>query len=154
MRYGLLSDVHANLQALRATVEELRRVGVDRWIVAGDLVGYGAQPNECIEVVAELDALCVVGNHDLIALGQLCDARCVRLARNSLRWTRDVLAADSRSFLAALPVCAAREGVGPIGFKRSMICACWHMLATAEIYNDLGGDYYARRDPNARPNAS
>ncbi len=111
MRYGLLSDVHGNLQALRAAIVALRRIGVDRWIVAGDLVGYGAQPNECIEVVAELDAVCVAGNHDLITLGRLSDERCIRMARDSLAWTRDVLSSDALSFLAALPERAVGEGV-------------------------------------------
>jgi predicted phosphodiesterase len=110
MRFGVIADVHGNLQALEAVVRELERREVEAWIVAGDLVGYGANPNECIEIVAGLDATCVAGNHDLIALGRLSDDRCIELARTSLRWTRGVLGDDARSFLAGLPLAASAPG--------------------------------------------
>jgi predicted phosphodiesterase len=103
MRYGLLADVHGNLDALRAVLRALDREGVDGHLFAGDLVGYGPHPNECIRTLAELGATCVAGNHDLIALGQLSDDRCIDLAKDSLRWTREVLGDDERAFLAALP---------------------------------------------------
>jgi predicted phosphodiesterase len=103
MRYGVLADVHGNLDALSAVLHALKRQGVDRYLVAGDLVGYGPYPNACVAAVAELPASCVAGNHDLIALGVLSDRRCIDLARRSLRWTQDVLGADERAFLAALP---------------------------------------------------
>lgn len=107
MRYGVLADIHANLPALRVALSTLERHGVDRYIVAGDLVGYGPSPNECVELVAGLDGLCVLGNHDLIALERLSAERCIALARDSLHWTRRVLGADARAFLAALPERAA-----------------------------------------------
>ena len=103
MRYGVIADVHGNLDALRAVLRAIDREGVDRHLVAGDLVGYGPYPNECVAAVAELSAICVAGNHDLIALGALSDERCIELARRSLTWTRRVLGADERAFLAALP---------------------------------------------------
>ena len=103
MRYGVLADIHANLPALQVAIAALRERNPDGWLVAGDLVGYGAQPNECIEAVASLDPLCVAGNHDLIALGELSEERCIELARVSLRWTRAALSADSRGWLTALP---------------------------------------------------
>ena len=103
MRYGVLADVHGNLHALRAVLAELERREVDRYLVAGDLVGYGAQPNECVEVVAGLAAACVAGNHDLMLLGRIGEERCVPLGRRSLAWTRGVLGEDARAFLEALP---------------------------------------------------
>ena len=103
MRYAVLADIHGNLQALDAVLAETRRQGVDGYLVAGDLVGYGADPNACVERVAALDAVCVAGNHDLIALGRLSADRCIPLAQASLRWTAAVLSAQSRRFLAALP---------------------------------------------------
>jgi predicted phosphodiesterase len=112
MRYGVIADVHGNLDALRAVLHAVDRNGVDGYLVAGDLVGYGPYPNECVAAVAELPATCVAGNHDLIALGILSDHRCIELARRSLRWTKQVLGADERAFLAALPrVATARGGV-------------------------------------------
>lgn len=103
MRYGVLSDIHGNLFALRTAIECLTREGVDGWLCAGDTIGYGPQPNECVETIAELDALCVAGNHELILLGKLDGQRSGRLARETLRWTRTVLRQDCRSYLSQLP---------------------------------------------------
>lgn len=104
MRYGVIADVHGNLPALRAVLTTLERYGVEAYIVAGDLVGYGPNPNECVETVAALGAHCVAGNHDLIVLGRLSDERCIPLAQKSLRWTERVLRPDVRQFLADLPL--------------------------------------------------
>ena len=111
MRYGILADVHGNLHALRAAVATLRADGVERFLCAGDLVGYGPFPNECVETVAGLDALCVAGNHDLIALGRLSDERCIPLARTSLDWTRRRLSQEAREYLEALPARVELDGV-------------------------------------------
>ena len=111
MRIGLLSDVHANLFALRAAVARLRAEGVDAWVCAGDLVGYGAHPNECVETIAELEPTCVAGNHELMLLEALPDTRAGWLARRSIGWTRGVVRADVRSYLAALPRTATVAGM-------------------------------------------
>ena len=110
-RFGVLADVHGNLPALRSAVERLRGEGVDRFLCAGDLVGYGPSPDECVEVIAGLDAVCVAGNHDLIALGRLSDDRCNALARTSLAWTRRRLGQASREYLEALPARVLLSGV-------------------------------------------
>lgn len=111
MRIGLLSDVHANLPALRAAIARLRGEGVDAFLCAGDLVGYGPHPDECVETIAELGATCVAGNHDLMLVGALPDARAGRLARRTLAWTREVVRPDVRVHLAALPRTASVAGV-------------------------------------------
>ena len=111
MRIGLLSDVHANLFALRTALTRLRAEGVDAWVCAGDLVGYGPHPNECVETVAELDPVCVAGNHELMLLGVLPDTRAGWLARRSIGWTRGVVRADVRAYLASLPGTAGVEGM-------------------------------------------
>jgi predicted phosphodiesterase len=112
MRYGVLSDVHGNLHALETALEFLRLQAVDGYLCAGDLVGYGPYPTACVHRVLELADVCVAGNHDLIALGRLGDDRCIRLARESLRWTREALSDDARRRLAALPLEAeTRAGV-------------------------------------------
>jgi diadenosine tetraphosphatase ApaH/serine/threonine PP2A family protein phosphatase len=103
VRYGVLADVHGNLFALRAAVRRLRREGLDGWLCAGDLVGYGPHPNECVEVIAELGARCVAGNHELLVLGELPKRRSGHLARETIDWTVGVLREDCRSFLAGLP---------------------------------------------------
>jgi predicted phosphodiesterase len=103
LRYAVLADVHANLHALEAVLAATAPLAVDHTIVAGDLVGYGPQPNECVARIAEIGASCVAGNHDLIVLGELSDARCIPMAQRSLHWTRSVLDSDATAFLAALP---------------------------------------------------
>jgi predicted phosphodiesterase len=111
VRYGVLSDVHGNLHALRAALGVGREQGVEAWLCAGDLVGYGPHPNECVETIASLGATCVVGNHDLMALGLLSAEGKSPLVRLTQRWTRDVLGDDTRSYLLALGRTAAAPGI-------------------------------------------
>ena len=103
MRYAVLSDVHANLPALRAVLDSLSSERIDGYLVTGDLVGYGAHPNECIDLLASLDPVAVAGNHDLIAIGALAPTRAGALARQTLAWTTSVLSPASRDYLVALP---------------------------------------------------
>jgi predicted phosphodiesterase len=109
MRYGVVSDIHGNLPALVAAVGRLQACGAEVWICPGDIVGYGPQPNECIETLVALRAVCVAGNHDLLALGRLPLERSGRLARETTGWTRGALSDDSRRFLAGLPLVATTE---------------------------------------------
>jgi putative phosphoesterase len=111
MRLGLLADVHANLPALEAALAALAARGIGRYVCAGDLVGYGPFPNECVERIAGLDVTCVAGNHDLIVLGRLDDGRCIPVARETLRWTRAVLAPEAHAYLERLPLLAETGGV-------------------------------------------
>jgi predicted phosphodiesterase len=103
MRYGVISDVHGNLPALDVVLSELRRIGVDAYVCAGDLVGYGPQPNECVATIRRLGAPSVAGNHDLIAIGTLADGQCDRIARDTLRWTREAIDDATREYLSQLP---------------------------------------------------
>jgi predicted phosphodiesterase len=110
-RYAVLSDIHANFHALTAVLRALTRKGVDHYVCAGDLVGYGPMPNECVELLASLPATCVAGNHELVALGQLADDRCSPSARHSLEWTRTVLRDDVAVFLRGLPWVTSFPGI-------------------------------------------
>jgi len=111
VRYAVIADIHANLHALEAVLSATEKADVDEYLVAGDLVGYGPFPNECVARVAELGASCVAGNHDLIALGALGDDRCIPLARTSLAWTRRVLGDAERAYLTALPRTINRSSI-------------------------------------------
>lgn len=107
-RIGLIADVHGNRFALRAVIDVLRERGATSWICAGDLVGYGAAPDECVEVVCSLPGLTVVaGNHDLLALGHLDAARHSAGVRQSTAWTAERIAPSTRRVLEALPLRAA-----------------------------------------------
>ena len=103
MRYGIVSDVHANLPALEATLAELGAADVDRIVCAGDLVGYGPAPNECVARLAGDAVPAVAGNHDLIAIGRLGFEHTDELARRTLEWTRSNLSQETRATLEELP---------------------------------------------------
>lgn len=108
MRIGILGDVHANLEALQAVVQALKNEGVDEWVQVGDLVGYGPQPGECIELVRELGCLVCLGNHDAAAVGMLDIAYFNQFARDAIVWTRDRLSPSDAAFLRQLPLVAQR----------------------------------------------
>jgi diadenosine tetraphosphatase ApaH/serine/threonine PP2A family protein phosphatase len=102
MIYGVISDIHANLEAMEAVLAELR--GCDGFLCLGDIVGYGADPSACIERVRELPGLvCVAGNHDLAALNQHDREWFNPFARAAIEWTAGQLTPDDESYLAALP---------------------------------------------------
>lgn len=103
MRFGVLADVHGNWHALDAALSLLAGEGIDSYLCAGDLIGYGPLPNRTADRVLSLRGHVVAGNHELIALGELSDDQCTAFARDSLRWTRGVLERDIRTRLDALP---------------------------------------------------
>jgi predicted phosphodiesterase len=111
VRLAVLSDVHANLQALQACLEVSARAGVEAHVCAGDLVGWGAQPVECVALLREIGAVCVAGNHDLAATGGLAAPRGTPAALESMRRTASQLDEPTRAFLAALPRTARLPGV-------------------------------------------
>lgn len=100
MRYLLISDIHANLPALQAVLNDLSNY--DAVWCLGDLVGYGPNPNECIEQIKELPNLCVVGNHDWGALGRTDPFVFNHDAREALLWTQKELLQENRKFLGKL----------------------------------------------------
>jgi predicted phosphodiesterase len=109
MRWGVISDVHANVHALDAVLAALG--AVDGIVCAGDLVGYGPRPNECVERIASLDppAVVVAGNHDLMAVGRLPTLDIGALPRQTLEWTWEVLDRDARLYLESLPQTIATD---------------------------------------------
>ncbi len=104
MRYAVVSDIHANLEALTSVFERIDRCSVDAIVCLGDIVGYHANPNECIAMLDAAGALCIAGNHDRAALGQKDLLRFSARARRAIYWTKGVLSDESLSFLAALPM--------------------------------------------------
>jgi predicted phosphodiesterase len=104
LRYALISDVHANLPALETALEVLAGERVDGYLCAGDLVGYGPHPNECIAALRAIGVVSVAGNHDLMALDRLSVDRAGQLARTTLAWTRKRLDANAQAFLTDLPL--------------------------------------------------
>jgi len=104
MIYGIISDIHGNLQALRAALAALREEGVDSVLCLGDLVGYGANPNEVIAEAREVMDVCVAGNHDFGAVGKTDISIFNSTARTACVWTGKVLTTDHREYLEQLPL--------------------------------------------------
>ncbi len=112
MHLAIVSDIHANLPALESVLAEIEHVGVDEIWSLGDVVGYGAHPNECSALVQERCAVSLAGNHDLAVLGALDVTTFSPAAAEAARWTDGVLSNDSRDFLAKLkPADESREEV-------------------------------------------
>jgi predicted phosphodiesterase len=104
MRYLVLTDIHANLEALEACLADAYKRGYDRVLVLGDLVGYGADPNAVIDRVTKLNPFAIVrGNHDKVACGLEAADGFNAVARNAARWTLDALTDEHRAWLASLP---------------------------------------------------
>ena len=105
MRYGIYSDLHANLEALEVVLEQLQEIEkVDMLICLGDIVGYGANPNECIERVRETTEYVIAGNHDHAAL-DLTDIRYFNpYAKKAVQWTQETLTKRSNEYLHSLPL--------------------------------------------------
>ena len=102
MRLAILSDIHANLPALEAVLEDVEAADVDDTWCLGDVVGYGAEPDRCAELVAERCAVCLVGNHDLAVLGALDISSFSPAAAEAVRWTQEVATPETISFLERL----------------------------------------------------
>lgn len=104
MRYLILSDIHANLEAFDAVLAAARTMAYDRVLVLGDLVGYGADPNSVIDTVRDLDPHALIrGNHDKVGSGLESPEGFNAIAKSAIRWTYDALTPDNRDWLAALP---------------------------------------------------
>lgn len=104
MRFFILSDVHANLEALEAVLDAVPRPAYDRLLVLGDLVGYGANPNEVVDRIYALhpDAL-IRGNHDKVASGIEPPQHFNDVAAAAALWTLQMLTPENRQRVATLP---------------------------------------------------
>ena len=104
MRYLVLTDIHANLEALDACLADAQRRSFERTLVLGDLVGYGGDPNAVVERVQSLEPTAIVrGNHDKVACGLELAEGFNAVAKSAAMWTLDVLKPEHREWLAALP---------------------------------------------------
>ena len=101
-RVAVISDVHANEEALLAVLEEIDAWAPEAIWCLGDTVGYGPAPNRCCQIVAERTDVCLIGNHDLVALGTLDVADFNDEAAAAALWTRAALDERSRAFLSEL----------------------------------------------------
>ncbi len=103
MRFGIFSDVHANIEALSAVMEALSHERIDRYYCLGDVVGYGASPNECADIVRRVAEVTILGNHDAAVAGRMDYSYYYEAARQALDTHANQLTPDNMAWLKSLP---------------------------------------------------
>ncbi|MFW5926098.1 MAG: metallophosphoesterase family protein [Myxococcota bacterium] len=112
MRLGIFSDVHANIEAMSAVMEGFRPEGIDRFYCLGDVVGYGASPNECADLIRETAEVTILGNHDAAVAGRMDYSYYYEAARQALDKHASVLNEPNMAWLRGLPYKHRVEGTG------------------------------------------
>jgi predicted phosphodiesterase len=102
MKVAVISDIHGNRQAFEATLEAVAASDAAELWCLGDLVGYGADPDVCVELAREHAAVCLAGNHDLAVTGDIPLSEFSRGASLAAQWTREVIAPENLAFLKTL----------------------------------------------------
>jgi len=169
VRYAVLSDVHANLEALTAVLADAASEGALGILCLGDTVGYGADPVPCVELLGERSTRIVAGNHEHGVLG-LVDLRWFNAAAPAALWTRERLGGDHQGFLSGLPLVSAigeatcvhasprrpeewdylvseEDGYGAFGEFETRLCfvghshlpAVWSLGSGGPAHEDLAG---------------
>jgi len=128
MLYGIFSDIHANLPALEAVLQSMDSRKVDRLICLGDIVGYGPSPNECVALVKKNSDVCLLGNHDNVALKREHHFDFNIYAKAAMEWTWEHLNDDSKEYLKSRPYTATEKGF-TFAHSSPMSPADWHYLA-------------------------
>lgn len=111
MKIGVFSDIHGNLEALEAVLADMALAGAARKWCLGDIVGYGANPNECADLVRNTAETTVLGNHDLACVDLAETANFNRYAREACVWTEGQLTNQNKEWLKGLPLTAERDGI-------------------------------------------
>jgi predicted phosphodiesterase len=104
MRYAIIADIHSNLAAFQAVLDDIKaQERIDKIWCLGDIVGYGPDPHECIELLRTTDNICVAGNHDRAAIGQLDITSFNPNAAEAVEWTAEKLSIGDITYLKNLP---------------------------------------------------
>jgi predicted phosphodiesterase len=110
MRYAILSDIHSNWEALETAVSYAQGQKIDSWVVLGDTVGYGANPNECFEWAIQNAAIYVTGNHERAVIDPRLREWFNEWAREAIEWTDKVMDPKLKEKIKPLPYVQMREG--------------------------------------------
>lgn len=110
MKYAIISDIHGNLEALKSVLADIDKKKVKEIICLGDVVGYGPNPNECVELIRKKAKVTLAGNHDYAPLGKLDLSYFNPWARDAIDWTASELTQSSIDFLLGLPLKIELDG--------------------------------------------
>src|SRR5207248_2445611 len=146
MRYAIFTDIHANLEALEAVLAKIDQIAqedpIDQVWFLGDLVGYGPNPNECIEKLRERTDVMIAGNHDWAAVGKIDLEDFSEAARISAEWTAKELTEEHRTFLTNLPERLERDDFTLV--HGSPYGPLWEYL-TSEVLAERSFQYFSSR---------
>jgi len=143
LKIGIISDIHGNAEALQAVLEKLKNV--DQVVCLGDIVGYGADPVYCIEKIRELEAPCILGNHEGAVTGELDLQYFNKNARQAIQWTKRQLKNRDFSYLSRLKrkITICQDILGVHGSPRQPL---WEYIldkqTAEEIFNNFDFKIY------------
>jgi putative phosphoesterase len=104
VKIGIISDIHSNIEALETVIKRLEIEEVERIYCLGDIVGYGPNPNECVDRIRNLCSACVLGNHDAALTGLTPIYAFNSYARSAIEWTKRVISDANLEYLKSLPL--------------------------------------------------
>jgi predicted phosphodiesterase len=111
MRIAIISDIHSNLEALNRAMKEIEKEKVDQIVCLGDIVGYGANPNECVDIVRQNTGHVLLGNHDKAAIDLSKTEFFNPFARIAAEWTSQTLTDENRDYIAGLELTLEINGL-------------------------------------------
>lgn len=109
MRYGIFADIHSNLEALNSIIEAYKNEAIDRYLCVGDVVGYAANPKECVEKIKAMAMITVAGNHDWASVNLFSIDNLNPIAQEAVFWTKGNLDEESKYFLESLKLVYKNE---------------------------------------------
>jgi len=131
MRIAIISDIHSNLEALEKSLELIKGLGIEEIVCLGDIVGYGANPNECLDLVRQTTSHILLGNHDEAAVDLDKMAYFNPYARIAAEWTNQQLKDEKKVFIQGL---TPSKQIWGLDFAHSSPFEPeeWHYIITAE----------------------
>jgi predicted phosphodiesterase len=139
MIYGIISDIHGNLEALVAVLEYLEsyKKKIDKIICLGDIVGYGADPGECIRITREISNVILAGNHDFAVCEQTSVEDFNHYAKEAVLWSRNTLNKEEIDFLKKLPLMHREENADFVHSSLHRPLSWRYLFGTSDTYIDF-----------------
>jgi predicted phosphodiesterase len=138
MRFAVLSDIHSNLEALEAVLGDARAQHCEQFVCLGDIVGYNANPSECVHRIRDLDCPVVKGNHDEQASIAVSTEGFNEMAEEAIGWTREHLSADEKAWLADLPLTKQVRDFTLVTYQHTALCFFGHTHWPTAFLRDDG----------------
>lgn len=135
MKIAIFSDIHSNMEAFQAVISDIDRQNVDQKLFLGDIVGYGPNPNECIELLKENSDVVLGGNHDWAAVGMTDTSYFNEYAKESMNWTIETLTDENKEYLKTLPPNAVLDDF-QIAHSTPLEPKEWHYIMSVKDAQD------------------